>query len=307
MLNYNQKYLKYKSKYLALKKQLTRQSFKKLVGGYKTYIDALAEIYETFKDDEETKSIEYSVNLLGDILEEKNVSPCHGIEHARIVMYHAFNALEDYPDISEEDKLAVLLAALLHDADDGKFFPTHHNYENLRRILRDNGKSPAFIEKVAYMVSIVSASKNGDNIPPEVVGKEWMLIPRYADRLEAIGMIGIERCLTYTINVSKMPLYIATTPRPTTEKEIWALATEERYAQYSKGAKSKSMIDHYYDKLIRLSVFPIKNKYFDAECEVRRRPLIDFLLWFGEKGEITQDDVEKFIKEHDVHVSHSDE
>ena len=32
----------------------------------------------------------------------------------------------------------------------------------------------------------------------------------------------------------------------------------------------------------------------------------DWAAEFG-KGEITQDDVEKFIKEHDVHASHSDE
>ena len=306
MQNYNKKYLKYKSKYLSLKKQLDKShSFKNLVGGYKTYIDALSEIYENFKGDDETKSIEHSVDLLQDVLEKNNVSPCHGIEHAKIVMYHAFNALEDYPDISEEDKLAVLLAALLHDADDGKFFPDHHDYENLRRVLADNGKSPAFIDKVAYMVSIVSASKNGDTIPDDVRGKEWMLIPRYADRLEAIGLIGIERCLTYSL--PRMPLFISTTPRPITEEEIWSFATEERYSQYATGLKSKSMIDHYYDKLLRLSIFPIRNTYFDAECKVRRAPLIKFLIWFGKKGEITQADVESFIKENKVHISHSDE
>ena len=51
-------------------------------------------------------------------------------------MYHAFNALEDYPLLEHENKLAVLMAALLHDADDGKFFPDNHDYENLRNILK---------------------------------------------------------------------------------------------------------------------------------------------------------------------------
>ena len=301
MSNYNQKYLKYKSKYLILKKKEKSLLFKNLVGGYKPYLDALSEIYEKYHSEDETKSINHGVNLLKIILEEHRVSPCHGISHAKIVMYHAFNALEDY-ELSEEDKLAVLLSALLHDADDGKFFPENHNYENLRIILRDNGKTDTFIEKVVYMVSLVSASKNGDNIPPEVVGKEWMLIPRYADRLEAIGVIGIERCLTYSL--SRMPLFISTTPRPKTEEDIWLSATEERYSQYATGRKSESMIDHYYDKLLRLSIFPIKNKYFDTECEIRRKPLIDFLLLFGEKGTITKEEIEKFIKENNVSTSH---
>jgi uncharacterized protein len=303
-MNHYQKYLKYKAKYLKLKTIQSKMTFTKLVGGYKNFTDALEEIYKTFGDEDDTKSISHSVDLLEGVLEEKNVSPCHGIEHARVVMYHAYNALEDY-DISQEDKLAVLLASLLHDADDRKFFPDHHDYENLRKILTDNGKTPDFIEKVVYMVSIVSASKNGDKIPPQVVGKEWMLIPRYADRLEAIGLIGIERCLTYTVNVSKMPLYIASTPRPKTEEEIWAQATASRYAKYD--GNSQSMIDHYYDKLLRLSVFPIRNKYFDSECEIRRRPLIKFILWFGEKGNITKEDVDKFVEENKVHASHSDE
>ena len=96
--------------------------------------------------------------------------------------------------------------------------------------------------------------------------------------------------------VSKLPLYLESSPKPTTEEEIWALATEERYNSYN--GKSLSMIDHYYDKLLRLSVFPIKNKYFDIECAKRRQPLIDFLLYFGQKGSITFDEVEEFISEH---------
>ena len=237
--------------------------------------------------------------LLQQILEENNVSPCHGIEHARKVMNHAENALVDYPDLNLNLKYAVLLAALLHDADDGKFFPTHKNYENLISILTICKKSDLIIDTVVQMVSLVSSSKNGDTIPNDLVGKEWMLIPRYADRLEAIGFIGIERCYLYNINVTPdSPLYLPTTPRPMTSVEIWFNATEERYKKY-KG-KSDSMIDHYYDKLLRLGLFPISNTYFDAECRVRHLPLINFLLKFG-SGEIeTKDDVKRYIEEHRV-------
>ena len=200
--------------------------------------------------------------------------------------------------------MAVLLAALLHDADDGKFFPNNKNYENLRKILEQTGKPSSFIEKVVFMVSIVSASKNGDTIPEQVVGKDWLLIPRYADRIEAIGIIGVERCHTYS-NKSRTPLFLETSPRPKSEEEIWAFATKERYDSY-KG-NSASMIDHYYDKLLRLSTFPIRNKYFDAECAKRRQPLIDFLLYFGEKGSITDEEVKEFIRKYSAPISVTDE
>ncbi len=300
-MNFEKKYLKYKHKYLRLKRKV---NFNNMIGGYKSYFDALEEIFTKFSFHDENLSIRKTTERLEAILDEKEVSPCHGIEHAKTVMYHAWCALEDY-DISDDDKLSVLLAALLHDADDGKFFPEHKNYENLRKILKDSGKSDDCIENVVFMVSIVSASKNGDRIPESVIGKEWMLIPRYADRIEAIGIIGVERCHTYTKNVSKMPLYLDDTPRPTTEEEIWKYATQERYNSYS--GKSKSMIDHYYDKLLRLSTFPIRNKYFDEECKKRRKPLIDFLIYFGNKGSITHEEVEKFIKDNSASISISDE
>ena len=275
-----------KKKYLKKHKK-KHKLFKNFIGGYKNYIQQLDEIFHTKKEE----SIENSVNTLETILDENNVSHCHGIEHAKQVMYHAWRALEYY-DISDENKLSVLMAALLHDADDHKFFKEHKNYENLRKILKSNGKSEKFIEKVVYMVSIVSSSKNGDTIPPEIIDKEWMLIPRYADRIEAIGIIGIERCFTYTKHV-RIPYYLTTSPRAKTEEDIWKIATKNRYDSYN--GNSVSMIDHYYDKLLRLSTFPIENPYFDEECKIRRKPLIDFLIFFGITGDINDGDIINFL------------
>ena len=153
-------------------------------------------------------------------------------------------------------------------------------------------KSLKFMINVAKLIRLVSSSVNGDKIPPSIKDKEWQLIPRYADRLEAIGMIGIQRCYEYNFHKGVDP-YNDKTPRPKDEIGIWKEATEKRYEEYKGG--SKSMIDHFYDKLLRLSVFPIRNPYFDAECEKRRKPLIDFLLKFG-NGEINNyADIEKFI------------
>jgi uncharacterized protein len=234
------------------------------------------------------------INRLHIIFSTNNVSICHGIEHAKQVLENAIKAIEvsTYTLTSEQIE-SVLLAALLHDADDRKFFPMHTKNENLRLVLFD--KTPEFVDSVIYMVDLVSSSKNGDSIPPEIVGQEWKLIPRYADRLEAIGLIGIERCYIYS-KKAKMELYLEDTPKPKTEEELWSIATPERYHSYN--GNSNSMMDHYYDKLLRLTFFPIQNKYFEEQCEIRRKPLIDFVLKFGINGKITNEEIEEYILKH---------
>jgi len=232
------------------------------------------------------------IQRLNVILTTHKVCPSHGIDHAVAVMNHAENALNHAVfTVDERTKRCVLLAALLHDADDRKFFPNNTNYENLRNILETSPIDE--IELIIRMVSLVSSSKNGDSIPHDAVDNEWLLYPRYADRLEAIGLIGVERCYQYALTTQN-PLYVSSTPCVTTEEEMWRVATPERYQHYS--GVSDSMIDHYYDKLIRASMFPIKNEYFDKETELRRKPSIDFVLMFGKNKRISNEDVTTFIK-----------
>jgi uncharacterized protein len=232
------------------------------------------------------------IGRLNKILTTHNVCPSHGIDHAIAVMNHAENALNHATfKFDERIKRCVLLAALLHDADDRKFFSDNLNYENLRQVLSESPSDE--VDLIIRMVSLVSSSKNGDRIPEDAVDNEWLLYPRYADRLEAIGLIGVERCYQYALT-TKNPLYVATTPCVTTEEEMWQVATIERYNRYN--GVSDSMIDHYYDKLLRTTMFPIRNSYFDKETEIRRKPSIDFVLMFGKKKSISDEEVKTFIK-----------
>jgi uncharacterized protein len=239
------------------------------------------------------------INKLDDILKINNVCLSHGIQHAITVMCNAKDCLDENKviinsicyELKEEQVKSVLLAALLHDADDKKFFPNNKNYENLRIILQ--GESEEFINIVMTMVDLVSSSKNGDRIPEFVKDKLWMLIPRYADRLEAIGIVGIERCYQYG-KTTKNPLFLDSTPRPLNISEIWNYASQERYDKYT--GKSDSMMDHYFDKLVRLTIFPFRNEYLDYQCSKRRQPIIDFILFFSDKKILTDGDILNFIK-----------
>ena len=230
------------------------------------------------------------------ILEENNISECHGLNHAKDVVKNAILALPYCLECDDKDIKNILYAALLHDVDDYKFFPDNHNYENLRYILND--EPIEVINVVVTMVNLVSASKNGDTIPKNI--PEFYLIPRYADRVEAIGIVGIARTFLYTLN-KKMPLFIDTTPKPKNIDEIWHYANSEKYNNY-KG-KSDSMFDHFFDKLLFLGNYPISNNYLNDEASKRIEYMIDFILLFGNDNLRTDStdntifDIKKYIQE----------
>ncbi|XP_065665752.1 uncharacterized protein LOC101235329 [Hydra vulgaris] len=226
---------------------------------------------------------------------ENPVDESHGYAHFRKVAKHAKLAIRSFIDsgmiINDTEQFEILAASWLHDVDDAKYFSTE-NYSNARMCLEKIGCDSSVINNIIYMIRLVSSSKNGDTIPEGA--KEIQLIPRYADRLEAIGKIGVQRCLLYTLQQGG-PLFCSDTKRATTEEDLFNnVATEERYRNY-KG-KSFSFIDHFYDKILRLDRFPIRNNYFDEECKKRRAAVVEVALLFGQKGLITLEDVEAYIK-----------
>lgn len=124
-----------------------------------------------------------------------------------------------------------------------------------------------FTALVVRMINLVSCCGE-DN---KTVEEPWMLIPRYSDRLEAIGQPGIDRCLEYNIKLGA-PLYTDTTPRVYNQSELEMIATPDRYQTYKRLGKSESMIDHYYDKLLHVGKpehFQTTNSYLVKERDDR--------------------------------------
>ena len=288
-MNSNHK-LKINGKMLNKKYKIKYNFYKKLVGGFVSidikYIKALNDFI-----------IEYNKTV-----EEKNqIDQSHGLEHALVVLCHVENAIIAYNDtniskLHADEILKVKLAAFLHDIDDSKYFPENKHYENARFILL-NFVPEQTVNDIIQMINWVSSSKNGDTIPEECRNKHWLLYPRYADRLEAIGIIGLRRTLDYNTH-KKRPLYM---PRDSLAKPNYTIdniynekATLERYQRYS-GA-SESLIGHFYDKLLLLGKYPIRNKYFDDECSKRQKPLEDIALYFEQTGTITEEYIRQYIE-----------
>lgn len=237
---------------------------------------------------------------LRELCDAHQVDASHGIDHAKAVLANARAALVE-SDLNDSERIAVQLAALLHDADDRKYF-REDGYGNATAILRnlenEFSMAPTIREQVLRMIELVSCSKNGNSFPADCEMFPHLLWPRWADRLEAIGEIGIVRCYLYTKH-TKAPLCTENTPKPQTVEEVLSLATPARFAQYQKGkASSASFMDHFYDKLIQITCPPtdmIQNKFFQEQMAARREPLINLCLSYGKTGHVPVQEIEALV------------
>ena len=113
----------------------------------------------------------------------------HDAEHSLRVYRCALRIAEGEPECDRE---VVALAALLHDADDHKLFQTQNN-ANARSFLSAQGVSPEEAEQICRTVNSVSFSQNRGRRPETLEGR----IVQDADRLDALGAIGIARTFAY--------------------------------------------------------------------------------------------------------------
>ena len=113
----------------------------------------------------------------------------HDVNHSLRVYKNAVKIACAYP---EADLTVVELSAILHDADDHKLFKTENN-ENARKFLMENGVDPSVIERICTVINAVSFSKNRGRKPETIEG----CIVQDADRLDAMGAIGIARTFAY--------------------------------------------------------------------------------------------------------------
>ncbi len=105
-----------------------------------------------------------------------------------------YKLAEEIAVIENANVEIVILSALLHDVDDIKLSPlTHSNKENARKFLENNDIEQSIIDLICDIISEVSY-KGQDTIPGKTLEAR---IVQDADRLDAIGAIGIARAFTY--------------------------------------------------------------------------------------------------------------
>ncbi len=133
----------------------------------------------------------------------------------------------------------VEMAALLHDMDDWKLTPENdkkNEYSNARKLLIDCAIDSNTIEKVIGIIKEVSFK--GANVDTTPTSLEACVV-QDADRLDAIGAIGIARAFAYGGSKNR-PLYDPNCPP----------VLHSSFAEY-KNSKG-STLNHFYEKLLLL-------------------------------------------------------
>ena len=113
----------------------------------------------------------------------------HGLDHSMRVYKNAMLLAETEPTA---DRFIVALSALLHDADDYKLFQTENN-ANARSFLESENVDQVTADRICEVINSVSFSKNRGKKPETIEGQ----IVQDADRLDAIGAIGIARTFAF--------------------------------------------------------------------------------------------------------------
>ena len=155
-------------------------------------------------------------------------------------------------------KQAILLAALLHDVGDKKYArPGEDSEQAVEQLLQKLGCPPRFVAKVALIVQHVSYSnevKRPQLVKAMMGAHPELAVVQDADRLDAIGAIGIAR--TFAFGAAK---------------------ASDRGLQ--------GCIDHFTDKLENIEGM-MKTETGRRLARERTQRLKDFRRWWEEENEI---------------------
>lgn len=154
--------------------------------------------------------------------------------------FHTFRVFRMATHIATKENAnleIVQLAALLHDVDDIKLSPeTHAEKTNARSFLAANNIDEIMICEICQIIEEISYAGNDSVIPKTLEGK----CVQDADRLDAIGAIGIARAFAYGGNHNRLMYHPDIKPNMDMGKE-----------EYNNHVSTT--INHFYEKLFRLT------------------------------------------------------
>jgi len=170
------------------------------------------------------------------------------------------------------DMFIILLGAYLHDIADSKF---HHGDESIgpeiaKKFLEKNKLDASSIDHIIKIIENISFKNTFEE--QKFTSKELEII-QDADRLDAIGAIGIARAFVYGGYKNNLIYDPNFKPKENLSKE-----------EYKKG--KTATVNHFYEKLLKLKDL-MNTKTAKEMAENRHQFMLDFLEQFYlEWGEI---------------------
>ena len=163
----------------------------------------------------------------------------------------------------QADLQTVQLAALLHDVDDRKISPeTTATKDNARRFLAENNVAVETINHICQIIEEISYAGKDSVVPATLEGK----CAQDADRLDAIGAIGIARAFAYGGHHNRLMHHPDIPPKQ-------AMSKEEYYNHQS------TTVNHFHEKLFLLADM-MNTPTAQALAAQRHRYMQDFIAEF---------------------------
>jgi uncharacterized protein len=167
------------------------------------------------------------------------------------------------------DSFIVQLAALLHDLDDWKFNESEDETPLRAKAWLDSfSLDPSITDKVCRIITDISYK--GANVANKMDSLEGFIV-QDADRLDAIGTIGIARAFAYG-GYKNRPLYDPDSPPQ-------MHATFEQYKNSNSGT-----INHFYEKLLLLKDM-MNTPTAKRIAEQRHEVMVQYLSQFMDEWE----------------------
>ncbi|KAL6980033.1 hypothetical protein U1Q18_021684 [Sarracenia purpurea var. burkii] len=171
---------------------------------------------------------------------------------------------------SSPDSMEIVeLAALLHDIGDYKYVRDSSEEKIVEEFLEAEGVTEGKKIKILSIVKGMGFKEELERYATSKYSVEFGVV-QDADRLDAIGAIGIARCFTFGGSRNNVLHDPSIEPRPDLSKE-----------QYVKKNK-QTTVNHFHEKLLKLKDL-MKTKAGQRRAERRHKFMEDFLKEFYEE------------------------
>lgn len=195
----------------------------------------------------------------------------HDIWHVRRV----WSLAQYIGDREGGDPYVLALASLLHDLDDWKFQKQGVKSNQAKSLMQDLSLGTTVVDQVVAIIEQVSFKGGFGKVPASLEAK----IVQDADRLDAIGAVGIARVFAYG-GMVKQPLYDPAQP-------VIEYQSADEYQN-----KKTSSVNHFYEKLLKIK--GMMNTETAKELAGKRHQLMqDYLSEFFDEWHFNQAPLKK--------------